>query len=77
VDGESWPTVLTEVLGQIVCDPLRSGKDQNLPVLVTDLIQVFYEFPALLEITANLNNLLNVMIGRQIHGTNIALDEIF
>ena len=57
VDGESRPAFLTKVLGDVVGDPLRAHKDEDLGILVSDLVKVLLELSALLKVLANRTSL--------------------
>ena len=77
MDSKSRPTVLAKILGDIVRNSLGTDEDENLGVFLADLIQVLDELRSLLEITANFDDLLNVVIGSKLSRTNVDLDEIF
>ena len=77
MDGQRRPSILTEVLGDVVCDTLCADEDKNLSVLLADLVQVLDELGALLKVTANLNDLLNIVVCGELHRTDVDLNEIF
>jgi len=76
VDGQCWPAVLTKVFGNIICNSLGSNENENFGVFGTDLIKVLDQFITLFEVTADVNNLLDVMICRKLHGTDVDLNHI-
>ena len=66
---------------QVLCDvvryPLRGDEDEDLGILRTNFLQVIDHFVALLKVTADFNDLLNIVVGSELKGSNIDLDEIF
>jgi hypothetical protein len=60
VDGKRGPSVLTEVLGQVVGDPLGTDEDEDLGVLRRDLLEVLDQLAALLKVGADLDDLSDV-----------------
>jgi hypothetical protein len=76
VNGKRWPSVLSKVLGNVVGDPLGGGEDDDLGVLVRDGVEMLDEFASLLEVGANLDELLDVVIGGELHGSNVDLDGV-
>ena len=77
MNGECWPTVLTKVFRDVVCDPLSANKDENLSVLSADDIKMFDQLGALLKVAADFDDLGNVMVRCELHRTNIDLDKVF
>ena len=70
------PAVLTKESGDLVSNALGACEDQNLVVLVAhDSLEVLGHAVTLLEFGADLNDLLNAVVSRQIHGTDVDLDE--
>lgn len=57
VDRQRRPTVLTEVLGEVVGDALGRGKDEDLAVLGRDLFEVPNELLSLVIVGAHLDDL--------------------
>jgi hypothetical protein len=76
VNGEGGPAVLTQILRDIVGHTLGGDEDEHLGVLRADLVQVLDELVPLLKVAANFNDLLDVRVGSQFHGTNVHLNEI-
>jgi hypothetical protein len=76
VNGKRRPSVLTKVLGQVVGDPLRTDEDEDLGVLRRDLLKVLDELAALLKVGADLDDLSDVEVGRELEGTDGDLDEV-
>ena len=77
MNGECWPTVLTKVFRNVVCDPLSADKNENLGVLSADDIKMFDQLGAFLKVAADFDDLSNVMIRCELHRTNINLDKVF
>ena len=76
VDGQCRPSILTEVLRDVVRDTLSTDKDEHLRVLLADLIEVLDELATLLKVTHDLNDLLNVVVRCKLHRTDVDLDEV-
>jgi len=76
VNSKGWPTILAQVLGNIICDTLRPDKDEDLRILATDLVKVLDELVALLKVAADFNDLLDVVIGGEFHRANVDLNKI-
>lgn len=76
VDGQRWPSILTEVLGDVVRDSFCADEDQHLGVFLTDLVEVLDEFRPLLEVAADLHNLLDIVVGGKLCRTDVNLDEV-
>jgi hypothetical protein len=77
MNGECWPTVLTKVFRDVVCDPLGADKDENLSVLSTDDIKMFDQLGAFLKVAADFDELGDVMVRSELHRTNIDLAKVF
>jgi hypothetical protein len=74
---ERRPSVLSKEACDIVSDTLSSSKDQNLVILVLhNLLEVLGHSIALLKFRYDLNNLSNPVVSRQLHGTNVDLNEV-
>lgn len=76
MDGQRRPSILTEVLGDVVCYSFCTDKDEYLRVLLTDLIEVLDEFRTLLKVAADLDDLLNIVVGGELRRTDVNLDEV-
>ena len=76
VDGERGPSVLSEVLCDVVGDSLGGGEDDDLGVLVRDGVEVLDELASLLKVGADLNELLDVVVGGELHRSNVDLDRV-
>lgn len=76
MDSKGRPSVLSQILGDVVCNTLCPNEDKDLGILCTDMIEVLDELAALLEISANFDNLCDVVVSRQLHGPNVYLDHI-
>lgn len=71
------PAVLTKESGDLVSNALGACEDENLVVLVAhDGLEVLGHAVTLLKLCANLNNLLNAVVSREIHGTDVDLDPV-
>jgi hypothetical protein len=74
---ERRPSVLSQEACDIVSNTFSSCKDQNLVVLILhNLLEMLGHPIALLELRYNLNNLSDSVVSRQLHGTDIDLDEV-
>ena len=67
---------MPKVLGNVVGHPLRPDEDKYFSILLADLVEVLDELIPLLEITADFNNLGDVVVSSELHGANIDLNEI-
>lgn len=76
MDGQCRPSVLPEVLGDVVCDTLRTNKDEHLGVLLADLVEVLDELRPLLKLSTDLDDLGNVVVGGELHGSDVHLNEV-
>ena len=76
MNGEGRPTILTQILSDIVRYPLRADEDKDLSILLADLVEMLNELGALFEVTADFDELFDVVIGTKLHGANIDLDEV-
>lgn len=76
MDSQCRPSILSQVLSDIIGNALGSDKDQDFSILGADVIQVLDKFGAFLEITADFNNLLDVVVGGEFHRTNVDLNKI-
>jgi hypothetical protein len=77
MDSKGGPAVLSEILCQVIGDPFRASENQNFGVLLTYLVKVLDQFATFLEVGANFDDLLNVMVGCEVHGPNVDLNEVF
>lgn len=73
---QSGPTVLPQIFRDVIGNSFGPYEDQDFGIFRTDLIQVLDQFRALLEIAADLDDLLDVVVGGQLHGTDVDLDHI-
>lgn len=76
MDSQRWPTVLTEILGNVVGNTLRTDEDENFGILLTDLIEVLDEFRPFLKVAADFNDLGDVMVSGELHRTDVDLNEV-
>ena len=77
MDGQRRPAILTKVFRDVISDTFCAHEYENLRILGTDLIQVLDQLRALLEITANLHKLFDVVVRSEFHRPNVDLDHIF
>lgn len=59
---QSGPTILPQIFRDIISNPFSPYKNQDFGIFRADLIQVLDQFRPLLEIAADLDDLLDVMI---------------
>lgn len=79
MDGESGPAVLTEEAGDVVGDTLGAGEDEDLVLVLAalhDLLKMLDHAITLLGLGNNLDDLGDAVVGSQIHGTDVDLDEV-
>lgn len=62
MNRESGPAILAEVLCDIIRYTFSADEDEHFRIQSADMVEVFNELRTLLEVSANLNNLLNVVI---------------
>lgn len=77
MDGKSWPAVLTKVFGDVVRNAFRPDKYEHLSVLRADLIKMSDQLSTLLEVTADFDNLLDVVVGSEFHRPDVDLNHVF
>ena len=77
MNGQGRPAILAQVLRDVVCDALGTYEDQDLSIFLTNLVQVLDEFRTLFKVAADLNNLLDIMIGGKFCGADIDLNKVF
>lgn len=76
MNSQCWPTILSQVLSDIIGDTLSSDEDEDFCVLIADDVEMFQEFPSLFEVRADLDELSDVVVGSQLHRTDGDLDEV-
>jgi hypothetical protein len=76
VDGKCWPSVGSEVFGEIIGNSLGTNEDEDLGVLARDLLEVLEEPVSLVVLGNNLDDLLDIVVGSQLEGTNVDLDKV-
>lgn len=67
---------MAEVFSDVVCNTFGGDEDEDLGVLRADLIEVLDELVPLFEITADFDDLLDVGVGGEFHGTNVDLEGV-
>ena len=76
VDGQRRPSILTEILRNVVRNTLSTDEDQHLRMLLADLVEVLDELRPLLKVADDLDDLLDVVVGSELHGADVDLDEV-
>jgi hypothetical protein len=76
VNGKSGPAVLAKILGDFIRYTFCAHKYEYLGVLRRNLVEMLDEFGPLLELAADFDELLNVVVGRELHRTNVDLNEV-
>lgn len=76
MDSERRPPVLPEVLGEVIGNSLGSSEDDDLGVLLGDGVEVLDKLSSLLEVGADLNELLDVVVSGELHGSDVDLDGV-
>ena len=76
MNGKRRPAILAKVFRDIIRDPLSANKDENLSILSADDIKMLDQLGTLLKVTADFNELCDVMICRELHRTNIDLNKV-
>lgn len=77
MDGKSWPAVLTKVFGDVVRNAFRPNKYEYLGVLRADLIKMPDQLSTFFEVAADFDNLLDVVVGSELHRPNVDLNHVF
>lgn len=67
---------MTKIFRNVIGNTLRGDEDEHFRVLVADDIEVLEELAALLEVGTDLDVLGDVVIGGELHGTDVHLDEV-
>ena len=71
------PTVLTKESGNFIRNTLGTCEDEDLVLLVAhDGLEMLGHAVTLLELCADLDDLLNTVVSREVHGTNVDLDPV-
>ena len=76
MDGKCWPSIGSEVFGEIIGNSLGTNEDEDLGVLARDLLEVLEEPVSLVVFGNNLDDLLDIVVGSQLEGTNVDLDKV-
>jgi hypothetical protein len=67
VDSQRRPSILSQEFGKVVGDSLGTNENQNLAVLLGNLIEVLDKLVSLLKVSADFDDLLDVVVGGQVH----------
>ncbi|GKT73889.1 hypothetical protein ColTof4_06311 [Colletotrichum tofieldiae] len=71
------PSVLAKEAGDLVSNTLGADEDENLVLLVVHhLLEVLDHAIALLALVDNLDDLGNAVVGSQLHGADVDLNEV-
>jgi hypothetical protein len=76
VNSKRGPAVLTQELGEVVGDSLGTDEDEDLAVFLGNLVEVLDKLGSLFKVSADLDHLLDVVVGSQIHGSNVDLNVV-
>lgn len=76
VNGQGRPALLTKVFGNLIGNTFCANEDENFCVLGADLVQVLLHLTTLLKVAYDFDNLRDVVVGSELHGTNVALDHV-
>ena len=66
MDGKGRPAILSKVLGDLIGDSLGADEDEHFSIVLRDGLEVLDELAALLKVGADLNNLRDVGVGREL-----------
>jgi hypothetical protein len=67
---------LTQVLRDVIGYAFGANEDQHLGILCTDSIEVLDQLCSLFEVTADVDNLLYVVVRCQFHRANVDLNHV-
>lgn len=74
---ERWPSILAEEAGNLICDTLGAGEDQDLVGAgLHDLLEVPSHPVALLEVGHDFDDLVDPVVSRQVHRADVDLDVV-
>jgi hypothetical protein len=76
VDGKCWPSVGSEVFGEVIGNSLGTNENEDLGILARDLLEVLEEPVSLVVLGNNLDDLLDIVVGGQLERTNVDLDKV-
>jgi hypothetical protein len=76
MNGKRWPAILAKVFCDIIRNPLSANEYENLSILSADNIKMLDQLGTLLKVTADFNNLGDVMIRCELHRANIDLNKV-
>jgi hypothetical protein len=65
MNGQSWPAILTKVFDDVARNAFHHGKFKYLSILRAYLIKVSDQLSMLLKVTADFDNLLDVVVGSE------------
>jgi hypothetical protein len=76
VDSERGPAVLPHELGQVVSNTLGRNENDDFGVLLRDLLEVLEEPWSFVVLGHDLDELCDVVVGSELHGTDVDLDVV-
>ena len=76
MNGKRWPAILTKVFRDIIRNPFSANEYKNLSILSADDIKMLDQLGTLLKVTADFNDLGDVMIRSELHRANIDLNKV-
>lgn len=77
VDRQGGPAILAQETGDLVGDALGAHEDEQLVLLVVhDLLEMLNHAVTLLALRDDLDDLSDAVVGGQVHGTDVDLDEV-
>lgn len=74
---QSRPSVRPKIFCDVVGNSFCTNKYKNLGIFSAYLVEVLDELGSFFEIATNFNNLLNIVIGCQVHRPDVNLNGIF
>lgn len=76
MNGKRRPAILAKVFRDIIRNPLCANEDENLSILSADDIKMLDQLGTLLKVTADLNDLGDIMIRCKLHRAYIDLNKV-
>lgn len=76
MNSKRGPAVLTQELGEVIGDSLGTDEDKDLAVFLGDLVEMLDKLGSLFKVSADLDHLLDVVVGSQVHGSDVDLNEV-
>lgn len=74
---QRWPSVLAKESSDLISNTLGSGENENLVALVVhDALEMLDHAITLLHLRDNFHDLCDSVVGGEVHGSNVDLDEV-